>query len=190
MASMSTTELLDVERLERLQEGRGRLRIHVDEPAGLSVSARLTAREILTRTSTKVVGRVGAKGPLTDIVGTYWGVYLMSDRMVSFLTEHRVSGWRPVPVEIESDLALGPLWLLVITGTAGPIYGINEARRQGLPALGQYLDPAEWDGSDLFVPANTSEILVTSSCAELLKRARLRNLRLEPAGLEATPRTG
>jgi hypothetical protein len=72
---MATAGHLDVEHLHWLQEGQGRLRIHLDVPAELTASERSTAREILTRTSTKVLGRVGAKGPVTDIVGTYWGVY-------------------------------------------------------------------------------------------------------------------
>jgi hypothetical protein len=184
---MATAGHLDVEHLHWLQEGQGRLRIHLDVPAELTASERSTAHEILTRTSTKVLGRVGAKGPVTDIVGTYWGVYLMSERMVSFLTQHNVSGWRAVPVEIGNDSTLEPLWLLVITGTTGPVYGVHDLRREELPALGYFLDPTEWDGSDLFVPANTSEILVVPACAAMLKKARLRNLRLEPVGLEVTP---
>ncbi len=185
---MTAAELLNVEALQRLGEGQGRLRVHIDEPPGLTAPARFTAREILTQASGKVVGRVGARGPVTDIIGTYWGSpRLMSDRLVSWLTDHNVTGWRAVPVEIENEPALGPLWLLVVTGRAGPVYGVDEKYREGLPAFGYFLDPAEWDGSDLFVPANTSEVLVTAPCADLLKKARFRNLRLEPASLETKP---
>ena len=187
---MSTTEPLDVEGLQLLREGGGRLRFDLQAPPGLTVPRQRTAREILTSASGTVIGRVGEGGPETDLVGSGWaGIVLMSERFLELLAQRRVSGWRAVPVEIENDPTLRAYWLLVITGSAGPIYGVAGARREGLPALGQYLDPAEWDGSDMFVAANWNGTLLTAQCANMLKKARLRNVRLEPAGLESTRTT-
>jgi hypothetical protein len=184
MASMSTTDL-DVERLHVLREGNGSLRIHLPTPYA-------TTREFLASGfSAKPTGQVGRKGPATDLVGTYWaGVYLFSDSVVAILEKHDVTGWRAEPIDLSDDSTIGPLWFLVVTGRSGPIYGVAGARRRGVPVLGQYLDASEWDGSDIFLAANSGSILVTNNCAELLKRARLRNLRLEPAGLEAAPKPG
>jgi hypothetical protein len=47
-----------------------------------------------------------------------------------------------------------------------------------------FLDPHEWDGSDLFMPTNSGSVLLTGRAADIVKRARLRNVRLEPAHYE------
>ena len=53
--------------------------------------------------------------------------------------------------------------------------------------MGFFLDPGEWDGSDLFMPMNASPTLLTVRAGELVRRARLPNVRIEPANYEAMP---
>lgn len=82
------------------------------------------------------------------------------------------------------------LWLLVVTGRAGPILGAGGILREGLDPIDQALDGSDWDGSDMFVPANRNVILLTDGAARRLKSARLRNVLFEPAGLTPAPPRG
>jgi hypothetical protein len=183
MDSTSVTDPLEVPLLWRLREGAGRLRIQVPVPSSVSMHQLLT--EGLPG---RVRGRVLAKGPMSDLVGTYWGiVYLVSEKMVTVLSESGMTGWRVTPVEIADGQPIRRLSLLTVTGRCGPIYGQSGVWREGLPQLGQFLEPESWDGSDLFVPDNENGILLTPRCASVLRRARLRNLRLTPAGIERVP---
>ena len=128
-------------------------------------------------------------GPVGDLVGTFWAnVFLMSDRLSKAMQELRLSGWRSLPVSVKDDPDLdNRLALLAVTGRAGPLYGAGGQTRPGVDAIGQYLDPREWDGSDLFLPANRRSILVTGPTAEKIARLDLRNVELLPAGIEPLP---
>jgi hypothetical protein len=134
---------------------------------------------------------VRQEGQIGDLVGTFWAnVFLMSDRLKKALQELRLSGWRSLPVSVKDDPDLDErLALLAITGRAGPIYGPGGQTRPDVDAIGQYLDPLEWDGSDLFLPANRRSILVTGPAAEKIAGLGLSNLDLQPAGIEPLPKS-
>ena len=91
-----------------------------------------------------------------------------------------MSGWRTYETVCEGMPSETAWWVLGVAGRAGPV-----RRGKGLDSLSQYLDPREWDGSDLFHPANENTVLVTARAAELIRDAHLKNVRLEPAGLES-----
>jgi hypothetical protein len=128
-------------------------------------------------------------GPIGDLIGTFWAnVFLMSDRLSKAMQELRLSGWRSLPVSVKGDPDLdNRLALLAVTGRAGPVYGAGGQTRPGVDAIGQYLDPGESDGSDVFLPANRRSILLTGAAAEKIARLGLRNVDLQPAGLEPLP---
>ena len=125
-------------------------------------------------------------GPRGDLVGTFWAhVFVMSPRMTRALEELRLSGWRSYPVQVQSDHRTDDsLALLAVTGRAGPIYGVGGESRPGMNPIGQYLDPEECDGSDIFLPANRHSIHLAGPAADRIARLGLRNVDLEPAGLE------
>jgi len=50
--------------------------------------------------------------------------------------------------------------------------------------VGNFLDPVQWDGSDIFVTENHNAIFVTQRCAEILQTIGLSNLELREEGLE------
>ncbi len=130
---------------------------------------------------------VGQRGRLGDLVGTFWAtVYLVSDRFKEVLEGAALSGWTTFPVAPRERLESG-LWLLGVTGRCGPVYGVDGVARAGLDPVGQYLDPDEWDGADVFLPRNRNVVLLTPEAGRVLGRARLMNVDLEPGGLEATP---
>jgi hypothetical protein len=113
-------------------------------------------------------------------------VVLVSDRFLETLAREGLSGWQAVPIPGLPDLG-GPYSLLVITGRGGPAYGSDGIRFPGLPALGQFLDPEQWDGSDLFVVDRQVAIYITNAAAQRLARHRLTNLELEPIVMERLP---
>jgi hypothetical protein len=121
-------------------------------------------------------------------VGTLWAnVFAISDRLKTVMEDAHLSGWAPHRLEVSKGELATTVWLLTVRGRAGPVYALDAAHRDGLDAAGQYLDPKEWDGSHLFVPANRTVILVTRPAAEVLAMAHVANLALDSAGLLATP---
>jgi hypothetical protein len=136
-----------------------------------------------------LTGVVVQRGPVGDLIGTSWAnLYVVTSRVVQVLEQSDLTGWMTYPVAVAAGMeeAVG-VWLLAVSGRSGSVYGVGGAPRLDVDTLGQYLDPTEWDGSDLFVPANQQVILLTAQAAHALDAARLRNLVVDPAGLEPTP---
>jgi hypothetical protein len=107
--------------------------------------------------------------------------------MRSFLRDSGLTGWFAQPVQVEADTGDGPTWLLGVSGRSGPTYTAKRNPMLGLPRLGEFLDPADWDGSDFFCPENWVSFLLSDRAADELRKARLRNLRLECGSLERMP---
>jgi hypothetical protein len=172
---------LDVAGLCSLSTGGSTLRVQIE---GVDGNDLLRGR----RQSAHLVGRIVQRGRPGDLIGFGWGgVYLMSDRMRSFLHESGLTGWFAQAVQVEADIGDGQIWLLGVSGRSGPTYTAKRNPKLGLPCLGEFLDPADWDGSDFFCPENWISFLVTARAAEQLRKARLRNLRLECGSLEPMP---
>jgi hypothetical protein len=127
-------------------------------------------------------------GKVGDLVGTFWaGLYVMADRFKTVLEQHAIRGWHAYETVCEGLPLQTTWWVLGIAGRAGPVLTGPRAVRAGLDALGQYLDPREWDGSDMFHPANEGTVLVSSRASQAIQQARLKNVLLEPAGLAPIP---
>jgi hypothetical protein len=189
MASVldSRAVVLDVTGLSKLKPRRQDwLRLDLRFPASVSATAVLTGTHGFPEPIPAVIARPGPPG---DLIGTTWAnVYAISERLKTVLEDAHLTGWVPYLLEVSSgELASRKVWLLTVRGRSGPVYGVDGAHRDGLETLGQYLDPKEWDGSDLFVPSNRNVILIARQAAETLEAAHLSNLELDPAGLEATP---
>ncbi len=136
--------------------------------------------------ATSLAGTALQRGRPGDLVGTFFAnLFLMSPRFRSLLHEHGVLGWGHVPITV-SGVALLDFGLLTVHGRCGPI------RRLGpIPSdprgLGHYIDPLSWDGSGLFVADGDRAVLVSRDTADLIRRSRLRNVDVVPAGLETLP---
>ena len=130
---------------------------------------------------------VDQSGRAGDLIGTPWSsLYLIGDRFKKLLEQGAISGWRAYETVCEGMPSETAWWVLGVAGRAGPVR-TGKGSPVGHDPLGHYLDPREWDGSDLFHPGNENTILVTARAAELIREAHLKNVRLEPAGLESTP---
>ena len=116
--------------------------------------------------------------------------YVVSTRFVDLLRLNAVTGWSTHAIELHGkrDEVVDGYHGLVVTGRCGPIQ--NERARPALlraPAghmakswFGFYVDEASWDGSEMFVPANTSFIFVLGRVKRLLEAAKLTNITLTP----------
>src|SRR5438105_13451069 len=99
---------------------------------------------------------------------TWWGLDLCGDRFKKLLEQGAISGWRAYETVCEGMPSETAWWVLGVAGRAGPVR-TGKGSPVGHDRLGHYLDPREWDGSDLFHPANENTILVTARAAELIR---------------------
>ncbi len=130
-------------------------------------------------------GRIDQKGKVGDLVGTFWaGLYLISERSKKLLEETKITGWRAYPTICEGLVSQGALWVLGITDGAGPVRTARGIVPSDRDTPGQYLDPRDWDGSDLFHPVHDGTSLVAARAADVIEGAHLKNVLLEPGGLE------
>ena len=137
-----------------------------------------------------MVADVLKRGTIGDLIGTTRvALRVITNGFRQFLVDVAVTGWRSMPVEFAKPETGPQLHLLIVTGRCGPEYGGERTRPPGLPPLGLFLDPRQWDGCDIFMPSNASPILLTGPTAAVLKRRRLRNIAIEPASYEALPDT-
>jgi hypothetical protein len=175
------TQVLDVTGLCRLTPGGSKLRLRVDAADGKAL-LRGHAR------SQRLNAQIAQTGRGADLIGFGWAtVYLMTERMRTSLASSDLTGWFAQPVEFNSEALGRTIWLLGVEGTSGPTYSSAGNPLPGLPRLGEFLDPADWDGSDFFCPANWNGFLVTKRAADSLRKARLRNLYFECGSLEPRP---
>jgi hypothetical protein len=113
----------------------------------------------------------------------------ISTRFVEAIERAQLSGWFTYPVVLEhKGIPLRGYFGLGVNGMCGPI-DPAKARIVEMPpkapggvplfaATGIVLDRATWDGSDFFVPQNTSVICLTPRAADALKQ--LSGVRLTP----------
>ena len=128
---------------------------------------------------------------LTDILGTgYPPLYLISDRMKTILEENNLTGWKCFLVRVfdkKKNEVLG-YHGFSITGRCGPIDDkkatIIEKRR--IPEWpirkfykGLYVGLDKWDGTDFFIPEKSAWPIITKRTADLLKKNKITNLRME-----------
>ena len=135
-----------------------------------------------------VKAHVGQAGKFGDLIGTYWAsLYVITEGFRKLITDARLTGWHAYPLDSSGLDLQSPLWVLGITGRCGPVVTGDAARQRGWDQTGQYLDAAEWDGSDMFRPSNEGTPLLTARAAETIRRAGLRNVAIERGGLAETP---
>ena len=125
------------------------------------------------------------QGKLGDMIGTFWpSLYVIGERLKDLLERNAITGWRLYEAVFPGTPSPAAWWALGITGRAGRV---RTGPETPLDPLGHFLDPQEWDGSDLFHPTNEGTILVTARAAQIFQETRLRNVLLEPAGLAPLP---
>jgi hypothetical protein len=131
-------------------------------------------------------------GTVYDYVGTTFLHPLVSDRLVATLRKHMVLGWATYPVEVadEAGKAISGLNGLTVMGRCGNIDRSRSEIVQVRPAVapgsgrrvlrGLYFEPHSWDGSDIFVPGDSSHIIVTKKVKQILEEACITNAAFTP----------
>ncbi|MGG5506149.1 MULTISPECIES: hypothetical protein [unclassified Myroides] len=128
---------------------------------------------------------------LEDVLDTGWpSLFLISNQMKILLEENKLTGWSAFSVKLlgKNNKEIDGYHGLSIQGRTGKIdfsqSKIIEKRLGGNTPLSEYylgmdVNLDEWDGSDFFLPENSFEILVTGRTAEILKKSKFTNIRLE-----------
>jgi hypothetical protein len=190
MSTSKVNQPLGVAELKQLQ-----LRSHEWLRLDLEVGSNVRPAQLLRGENVgiaEISAAVKQSGPVGDLIGTFWAtVYVITSRFRDALEKSEINGWRAHPITLRSPRQIdSEVSLLVVTGRAGPVFGAGGIVREDLDPVGQYLDINDWDGSEIFVPANRNVILLTERAAQALQAARLRNVVLEPAGFIPAPVTG
>jgi len=128
---------------------------------------------------------------LEDVLDTGWAsLFLISDKLKVVLEESAFTGWKTFAVKVldKKGQEIQGYHGLSITGKCGKIdYSKSEIIEKRLvpnAPLGKYyrglhIGLGEWDGSDFFLPEKYFGIIITSRAAEVLKKNKLTNIRLE-----------
>lgn len=131
---------------------------------------------------------MGGTQPVEVIWTTHAVPIIVSDSVVQLLRSHGFTGWSLYDVTLhdkKGELIPG-YHGLAITGRCGDIdwsKGIPEPKvypaRVSTVWKGLFFDPASWDGSDLFMPANTVHVCVVEAVKKAFKKAKVRNVVFE-----------
>lgn len=126
-----------------------------------------------------------------DILNTgYVSLYLISDKLKAVLEENNLTGWKTYPTKLVDKKGVEILGYhgFSIVGRCDPVdYSKSEIIEKQIREDGPFwtyykgihIDLEKWDGSDFFLPKGTFAIYVTSKVADLMKKNKITNLRLE-----------
>ncbi|MCL2435394.1 MAG: hypothetical protein FWD09_04560 [Lentimicrobiaceae bacterium] len=128
---------------------------------------------------------------LQDILDTGWAaLYLISDKMKAVLEENNLTGWKTFAVKVltKKGEEIPGYHGLSITGRCGEIdYSKSEIIKKQLVSngpfgkfyKGKHVGLDKWDGSDFFLPEKNLGTIITSRTADVLKKSKLTNIRME-----------
>lgn len=126
---------------------------------------------------------------LRDVIWTTISDPLVSEDFLSVLIREKFTGWSTYPIVVyEKDgIKLSGFGGLVVTGRAGAIDPsrthielrdpIGDGMLKSEWAIGLYFKSDEWDGSDIFLPADRNYIIVTERVKEALKDLDIKNVK-------------
>jgi hypothetical protein len=117
-------------------------------------------------------------------------LYLISDKMKTVLEDNNLTGWQTFAVKVltKKEEEIEGYHGLSITGRCGKIdYSKSEIIEKRLVPTGPlakfhkglHVGLDKWDGSDFFLPEKYFGTIVTSRAADVLKKSKLTNIRLE-----------
>lgn len=126
---------------------------------------------------------------LNDMLDTgIAGLFLISDRMKTILEENNLTGWKTFPIKLydKNGGEIIGYHGLSITGRCGST-SFEKSKiieKQLVPTgpickyyKGIHID--KWDGSDFFSPDKKYRTFITKKAADILKKNKLTNVRLE-----------
>lgn len=138
---------------------------------------------------------------IDDLIDTgYPGLYLISDKVVEVLKENKLTGWQLYGCEIfdKKGNEIEGYHGLSVLGRSGEIrYDLAipfDMQHPNGPVTryykGQPIVPSTWDGSDFFLPKGYKGPCVSAKAMQILKEAKITNLRLIALSEIETPHFG
>jgi hypothetical protein len=125
----------------------------------------------------------------TDILDTGWpSLFLISDKMKKILEENKLTGWKTFPIRLydKKGKEIFGYHGFSVAGKCGPTtYEKSEIIEKRMVPTGPICKfykgvfVENWDGTDFFTPEGTYETFITKKAAEVLKKAKITNLRLK-----------
>lgn len=127
-----------------------------------------------------------------DILDMRWPkAYLISDRMKGILEENGITGWKSYPVVIydKKGGTIEGYNGFSVVGRSGPMDLKNQpteyyVRFDGsvsnhLDYIGGWFDLNTWDGSDIFIQADSIRIIITKRLYNILKKEKISAIECE-----------
>jgi hypothetical protein len=105
-----------------------------------------------------------------DAVETGWASLLLISPATQAVLA-RFEGWELITVSSPEQRLRGYA-VLSVKGRIGPV--VEDAN-----GMGFYVDPATWDGNDVFKPENRRGVWMTGTVASALRRATLKGLSID-----------
>ncbi len=175
-------------RVYYLDEGRDRIafrgRISLDD------SRAVTRAEYTPPGPVEVRWEMGRKRPSDIVYTTSVDPVLISDRIVGILKASELSGWKTYPVDLfgKDGHQISGYQGLAVHGRCGPIDNSQSVRIDKIyPGgifprwRGLYFDPMTWDGSDLFMPTDSSGwIFAVDAVKQAFEKAKVTNVQFKP----------
>lgn len=159
---------------------RGDMEVKRDEALALTRSEMQPAHPITVKWT------MGRATPVEVIRTTYAAPIIVADSVVQLLRSNGFTGWSlyDVAVHDKQGQVIPGYRGLSVTGRCGNIdwaqsVEVPRIRPAGIfPAwIGFFFDPASWDGSDLFMPAErVGSVLVVEEVKKAFERAKIRNV--------------
>lgn len=163
------------------------------EPDDITIDAIGIARsEALPETPMIFRHFMGGGNP-KDLLGTgFASLILLCDRVIEILRAGGYSGWTTYPIELyeKKGERMEGYHGFGVTGRCGPVLWEKGKKirkpppvpkGQGYDAwLGLYFDPDTWDGSDVFMPKDSTAIIVIEPIMQALTRAKVKNFKFQP----------
>jgi hypothetical protein len=123
-----------------------------------------------------LVARADPRGKIGDLIGTYWvSLCLVQRSFIDVVSDSGLTGCRFTPVEVTGNGLMRDLSLLQVTGRCGPSVKVD---------FGERVELASWDGSDFFLTENLLSVFVSPRASQVLRTAKLRNIRVEDSSVE------
>ena len=165
------------------QAFRGRMEVETD-------TFGLVRAEVCPAHPIPVEWAMGSARPGGVIWTTHVAPIIIADSVVQLLRSHGFTGWSLYPVSVrDKQKQQAPGYSgLAVTGRCG---NLEQSMSVEVPRIypagvfpvwkGLLFDPASWDGSDFFMPAQRfGFVFVVEEVKKALERAKVRNVRFTP----------
>lgn len=120
-------------------------------------------------------------------------ILIVSKKFIDLLIENGITGWKSYPVLLRGKKNIvydeHQYYGLSITGRSGDTYvkkstlfekKDEEYKDKYGYFKGDFFDEETWDGSDIFIPENTSKLFISEKFYQLLKKQNYKVLELTP----------